>query len=255
MAKTIDIHIHLTDNEYQSIPWLMQSFLKFYNCKMVSASVDLDTAIRSVKLAQEFPGKVIPFLGIHPQMVEKVDLDKFLEYLYANNTHAVGVGEIGLDRKLDSKSDPSEKQMLFFRKQLEAAEKLGKPIAVHSRGTLKEVMNILPSYRLNGVLLHWFAGTENDLARAMNYGFYVSYGPTLVYSKSKQKLASSTPKDSILTETDGPVSYQGCFGGKPALPTFLPSVLFALASILKIPYDETTYLVQQNSERYLRITF
>jgi len=255
MAKAIDIHIHLTDDEYQRMPWLMHGFLKFFDCKLVSASVDLDTSIRSVKLAQEFPGKVIPFIGVHPQMVEKVDLDRFLEYLIENKTHAVGIGEIGLDRKFDSKSDPSEKQVLFFRKQLETAEKLGKPVAVHSRGTLKEVMDILPSYRLNRVLLHWFSGTENDLSKATNRGFYVSYGPTLVYSKSKQKLASSTQKDAILTETDGPVSYQGCFGGRPALPTFLPSVLFALASVLKMPYDETATIVQRNSERYLGVTF
>lgn len=251
MASPVDIHIHLTDAEYNSLFPYLQAYLKATRMILISVAVDFETSVKSVKLAEEFHNNIVPFIGIHPQNAEAADLDRFQQLLDRAKGSAAGIGEIGLDRRLGSADKISEAQLKTFTMQLAVAEKQGKPVSIHSRGTLAEILEMLPSYRLKGVLLHWFAGELQELHEATSRGYYASFGPALVYSKNKRRLAASMPSEYILSETDGPVHFGGCFGGRMALPTFLPSVLFTLASVLKMPYDDTVTLVQRNSERYL----
>ncbi len=251
MAAPVDIHVHLTDEEYNGVFPYLRTYLKATNMILVSVAVDLETSMKSIKLADEFQSKIVPFIGIHPQNAAAADLDRFQQLLDQAKDSAAGIGEIGLDRRLDSTDKVDEAQLKAFTMQLVTAEKLGKPVSIHSRGTLSEILEMLPSYRLRGVLLHWFAGELQELNEATSRGYYASFGPATVYSKNKRRLAASMPPEYILTETDGPVHFGGCFGGRMALPTFLPSVLFTLSSVLKMSYDDTVTLIQRNSRHYL----
>ena len=85
----------------------------------------------------------------------------------------------------------------------------------------------------------------------MDLGFYVSYGPLLVYANDKQTLLANTQKDKFLVETDGPVRFSRCFGYKTAQIVFLPSVIFCASKILNLTYDETVAMLEENSCRYL----
>jgi TatD DNase family protein len=251
-ANPVDIHIHLTDEEYSSVLPYLKAYIKTTGMTLVSVSVDFETSLKSIKLAEESPGMIIPFIGVHPQMAEKTNINSLQRFINQQKDSTVGFGEIGLDRRLDSTDDISVSQRTVFKVQLEAAEKLCKPVSIHSRGTLTEILETLPSYRLRGVLLHWFAGNVKELSDATSRGYYASFGPALVYSKGKKRLAASMPSEYILTETDGPVHFGSCFNGHTALPAFLPSVLFALSSALNMSYDDTVTLIQGNSEKYLQ---
>ena len=67
-----------------------------------------------------------------------------MERLIEENSSAVaGVGEIGLDRTLAS-GEQFDRQRAVFERMLGLAERLGKPVSVHSRKTLDEVCDILP---------------------------------------------------------------------------------------------------------------
>jgi len=254
MVKQVDIHVHLTDEEYASFSGYLKAYLKFSDVVLVCVSVDRKTSLNTVKLAQEFPGKVLPFVGVYPQMAEIADMDSFLEDLNKLKDIVVGIGEIGLDRRIDSNQILSDAQKSVFKVQLEVAEKLGKPVALHTRGTLKETLETLTSYRLKNILLHWFTGSDDELKEVVERGYYASFGPAMVISKRKRRLVCSMPKEYILVETDGPVRFTGCFRGKIALPTFLPTVLFSLSSSLNMSYDDVVSLVFKNSEKYLSLT-
>ena len=47
--------------------------------------------------------------------------------------------------------------MMVFDKMLRLAETLELPVIIHSRGTTDKIIDMLPSYRLKHVLLHWFS--------------------------------------------------------------------------------------------------
>ncbi|MDE1829783.1 MAG: TatD family hydrolase, partial [Thaumarchaeota archaeon] len=181
------------------------------------------------------------------------DLELVENLIMENSAQVSGIGEIGLDKTYVSDDKGFKHQVQVFEKMLSLAEKLRKPISIHSRKTLEEIFSILPSYRLGGSLLHWFAGNKKQLQKAMDLGCYVSYGPAMVYSEDKQVLLSQTASDKILLETDGPVKFSKCFEHKTAQITFLPSVLFCASHILSKSYDDALEMIEKNTNSYLGV--
>ena len=170
-----------------------------------------------------------------------------------NSKYISGIGEIGLDKTYVSDLDGFKNQELVFNKMLSIAEKLGKPVSIHSRATLDEILTILPSYSISGILLHWFAGSKKQLKTAMERNYFVSYGPAMVYAKDKQVLLLETNTERILVETDGPVKFSRCFGFKVGQIAFLPSVVFCAAKVLHMSYDDMAYQIEENCEHYLGV--
>ncbi len=142
-------------------------------------------------------------------------------------------------------------QKRVFSEQLMLAEKFQKPISIHSRKTLDEIFEILPSFNLKGVLLHWFDGNKKQLKHAMDLGLYVSYGPLLVYANDKQTLLAKSNIEQILVETDGPVKFSHCFNHKSTQIQFLPSVVYCAAKIRQMSYSSFLKQLEDNSQRFL----
>jgi TatD DNase family protein len=168
-----------------------------------------------------------------------------------NNAKISGIGEIGLDTTYTNSDDEFKKQEEVFKTQLSLAEKFAKPVSIHSRKTLDEILEILPSYKVPSVLLHWFDGSKKQLQKAMDLQCYVSFGPVMVYSQDKQVLLSKANRDRILVETDGPVRFSRCFENKTAQIDFIPSIVFCASKVLHMNYDELCNVIEQNSQHYL----
>ena len=92
MASPVDIHIHLTDEEYTGLFPYLQTYLKATNMILVSVAVDFETSVKSIKLAEAFQSKSVPFIGIHPQNAEAADLDRFQQLLDQTKGSAAGIG-------------------------------------------------------------------------------------------------------------------------------------------------------------------
>ncbi len=243
----IDSHIHLSDDEYASIEDDVVDMLRVLNIKAVSVSMDTRTAVRNLSLAERYKDVIIPFIGLHPWCVDNEDLDAFTSFLISNIDRVKGIGEIGLDGSYSN----NYKQKHVFEAMLSMAEKYNKPVSIHSRRAIDDVLDMLSSYRLKCVLLHWFSGSKKQLARANSMGYYVSYGPVLVYSEEKRVLLRNSSLDLVLIETDGPVRYGSCFNNAMALPSFLVSVAYALSDTLNITYADAEEMLLKNSLRYL----
>jgi TatD DNase family protein len=87
----------------------------------------------------------------------------------------------------------------------------------------------------------------------MDMGFFVSFGPVMVYANDKQTLLSKTDESKILVETDGPVRFSRCFEMKSAQISFIPSVIFCASKILEKTFDDMSLLLEENTNRYLGI--
>ena len=244
-----DAHIHLTDNEYSGYIEHVIAGLRAMKIAACSVTVDIETALRSFRLFDSHHDIVKQFVGIHPEAAAREDLDKFKEIFRSNLQSIDGVGEIGLD---GTYGVPYDRQKQVFSAMLALAESTNKPVSIHSRKALDDILEILPSYKIKGILLHWFAGSKKQLTRSTDMGMYVSYGPALVYSEDKQALLKNTDKGRFLVETDGPVRYSKCFENLSAVSSgFLVSVVASAARTLCMPYEETAQLLQKNSEAYL----
>ena len=244
-----DIHIHLTDNQYSGYMNHILSSLSMMKIIACSVTVDVETTIRSFNLFNNHRDVIKQFIGIHPQNSDREDLEKFREIFSSNLQSIDGVGEIGLDGTYNV---PISRQEQVFHAMLELAESTRKPVSIHSRRMLDSVLEILSSYHIKSALLHWFAGSKKQLAKCMDSGLYVSYGPPLVYSEDKKVLLKKTDRDRFLVETDGPVQYSRCFENKPSISTScLVSVVASAAHTIGLSYIDTAELLQNNSKAYL----
>jgi len=209
-----DAHVHLTDDEYSGYIQYVIASLRAMKIVACSVTVDIETTAKSFQLFDSARDVVRQFVGIHPEAAAREDPDKFKEMFKSNLKSIDGVGEIGLDGTYDV---PYDRQKQIFNTMLGLAESEKKPVSIHSRKTLDDVLDILTSYKIKGVLLHWFAGSKKQLAKSMDMGLYASYGPALVYSEDKKVLLKNTDKSRFLVETDGPVRYSRCFENLPAV--------------------------------------
>jgi TatD DNase family protein len=251
MSLLYDSHIHLSDVEYAKDLDLIIASMEKVGIKACAVSIDNESSQITLDIAKK-SNHILPFVGIHPEKSSD-DLEANIELIRKNSTSISGIGEIGLDKTYCKNDEQFTRQKQVFNKLLEEAEKLKKPISVHSRKTLNEIFEIIPSYTISGFLLHWFDGSKKQLVKAMDLDCYVSYGPVTLYSQDKQILVLNTNKDKILVETDGPVRFAHCFGMKSAQVSFIPSIVFCVSKILGQSYDETADLIESNSKTYLRI--
>ena len=244
-----DSHIHLSDPEYKSeIPHIITA-MELLKLKACCVSMDYDTSVSTLNLSKKSQN-ILPFIGIHPEMAQK-NTSLVFEMIEKKNKEISGIGEIGLDRKYISSDDEWNVQKKVFSNQLSLAEKFNKPVSIHSRKTLDQIFEIMSSFSIRSVLLHWFDGNKNQLKHAMDLGLYVSYGPVLIYANDKQALLSITNTEQVLVETDGPVKFSHCFNYKTTQIHFLPSVVHCASKILKIPYANLLKQLEKNTQKFL----
>lgn len=201
----------------------------------------------TLEIAMREPVLVKAFLGVHPSEAEAGDdLGWFEGALH----EATGAGELGLDPKY-SEVSPKSSQMTAFVRQLEAVEKARKPVQVHSRGAERECLEVLSSYDVKSVLMHWFQG-EAEQREADDRGYFVSFGPALLHSKRLQRMAISLNPAFVLAESDGPVTFVS-LGGAGG-PSLIPTVVFALAELWKQTFSEVEERLLWNGLSYLGIS-
>ncbi len=246
-----DTHVHLTDPQYLPDLEMILQNMKRMNARACCVSMDAKDSERTLRLAGT-SDLVLPFVGVHPEKASE-GLDAVAGIIGQNAASIAGIGEIGLDPTYCKTDADSQEQRRVFEGLLSLAEKHGKPVSIHSRKSLDEVLAVLSSFSLDGACLHWFDGNKKQLKRAMEMGLFVSYGPVTVYANDKQSLLSRTAGDRILVETDGPVRFAGCFGLRTAQVGFIPSVVFCASKVLQKSYDETCALLEENSRRFLGI--
>jgi TatD DNase family protein len=237
----VDGHIHLPA---YSQPMVEILNAKVRNMLLFSVSTGKSDSYVNLKLKEENPDVISLFVGVHPSDASHQLPSKILEEAY---NIADGIGEIGLDPKYSGIGEGSQ-QMLTFLDQLKVAERLIKPIQIHSRNAEKKCLEILESFDLRSVLLHWFEG-EDFVNTASAKGYYVSFGPALLYSKRARKIAQSYPLDLILTESDGPVMYRamGEIGGS----SLIASVLFHIAELHMLDFAEMKDVIYENAINFL----
>jgi TatD DNase family protein len=225
--------------------------MEFLKIKACCVSMDYDNSLQTLELAKK-SNLILPFIGIHPECANE-ELENISKLIEDNHDYISGIGEIGLDPTYVKKNEDRVKQNHVFETLLSLAEKFDKPVSIHSRKSLDNVFEIMTSYDTKHALLHWFDGSKKQLQKAMDLGFFVSYGPVMIYANDKQTLLSKTDESQILVETDGPVRFSRCFDMKSGQISFIPSVIFCASKILGKSFDDMASLLESNSNSFLGI--
>lgn len=135
--------------------------------------------------------------GIHPWQAAECDWrERFSDALFDG---AQAVGETGLDRACGVDMLAQER---LFRMHLDAAVRLSLPVVLHCVRAFETVMDILRQYSLKAVVFHGFIGSEQQAARALERGYYLSFGMSALRSPRTMAVLRCCPLDRIFAETD-----------------------------------------------------
>lgn len=236
--KFVDAHIHLADKVYeQNVGEIVNEAKQLGVLGLVTNSTDLETSKKNLKLAEEYPDHVYVALGIHPwntKQLKSNELQETIDLLIRNQWNrqrVVALGEIGLDASYSGNGKPTNIQVQVFHKMLSVAEKTSLPVIIHSRGATSEILSLLSSYKIKNVLLHWFSHPLNLISTIVDRGYYISEGPSSLFSGGIREIIKHIPLTHFMTETDGPVSFRGPLKGKLTTPSFIPSIVEAVADL------------------------
>lgn len=257
----VDAHIHLSDSEYEGkVEEIIEDAKQSNVIALVSNSMNLRTSLLSLQLAEENQGFVFAALGIHPWNVKTLSQNEAqdtADLILQHTKHKgkiIAVGEIGLDYEYAKDEKLMKLQHEVLDKMLHASEKTSLPVIIHSRGTTPQIVDLLPSYKVKKVLLHWFSRPTSLLPRVVDRGYYITEGPPSVFSKRIREIIQRVPLTNLLTETDGPVRYWGPFKGKTTPPSFIPLVVKAIAELKDMKEDDVAIQVLQNFIDFFGVT-
>ncbi len=200
-----DSHAHYDDAAFEDDrEALLASFPQSGVVGVVNAASDLNSARRSLALAERYPF-VYAAVGIHPEAADSCTSTSLaaLESLAAH-PRAVAIGEIGLDYHWEE-NPPREVQKACFEAHLALANRLSLPVIVHDRDAHEDTLTLLKQYRPQGVL-HCFSGSVEMMREAVALGMYIGLGGAVTFKNARRPLevAAAVPADRLLLETDAP---------------------------------------------------
>jgi TatD DNase family protein len=212
---------------------------------------DLEAGIR---LAEKHPA-FYATVGIHPHDAAKAGADDFkrLGGLLAH-PKVLAAGEIGLDYHYDF--SPREIQKSAFIEQMEIAAQARKPIVIHTREAWEDTLALIEQYWTAhglGGIMHCFSGGPEEARRAVDLGFYLSFGGIVTFPKALavQEAAKSAPRDRILIETDAPYLAPVPKRGKRNEPALIVHTARKLAELRGESYEDVCETTAENFRRLM----
>ena len=212
---------------------------------------DLEAGLRLADKYAAFYATV----GVHPHHASKATADDFkrLADLLAH-PKVLAIGEIGLDYHYDF--SPREIQKSAFIQQMVIASRALKPIVIHTREAWDDTLAMIEQHWTPhgiGGIMHCFSGGPEEARRAIELGFYLSFGGILTFPKALavQDAAKSAPRGRILIETDAPYLAPVPKRGKRNEPALIVHTARKLAELRGESYEEVCDATSENFRRLL----
>lgn len=202
--------------------------------------------IESVRLA----------VGLHPWWVrDATDADTLCELV----GRARFVGEIGLDAS-PRRSSNWDAQLAAFERVCAACASTSVPpapkvLSIHAVRAATAALDVLErtgaSERCRCVL-HWFAGSSDELWRAVRLGCRFSLGERSLATRRGREYARILPADRLLTETDLPEG-EGARSSASDVVASLERTVSSIATARETSVEEVRRIVSANGAELLDV--
>lgn len=250
--RLVDAHAHLDDEAFQTdLDQVVKRAKQKSVIAVVSSSLDLEGARRTLALARRFAGFIFPSIGWDPTSFEEEEMEAVRQLIGRERNTIVAVGEVGLDYYWVRDAERRKLQVKLFREWIDLARSLDLPLVVHSRSAGKYAIQVLLEEGYDRVLLHAFDGRAGWALRAIQRGMFVSIPTSIVRSQQKQRLAKLLPIENLLLETDSPVLAP--VRTERNEPANLVVALREVARIKGLPEDQVAEITTENAIRFFHL--
>lgn len=252
-APTVDAHTHLDAcgcETAEDVAAAMDRAAAVGVTRAITVADDLAAARWAVQAAH-WDERVVAAVALHPTRTAAVTDEEFGEIeRLAADPRVVAVGETGLDYYWDY--SPPEAQQASFRRHIDLAKRLGKPLMIHDRDAHADVLRIL---REEGapetVVFHCFSGDAAMARECAGAGYVLSFaGPVTFRNAAALREAATIPDDDhVLVETDAPFLTPHPHRGRANEPYCLPWTVRGLAEVRGVQADALAASAGRNAER------
>lgn len=220
---------------------------------IVDPGCDLISSQKAIELAERYD-YVYAAVGWHPEDMDKLTDESYAELTrLAEHPKCVAIGEIGLDYYWDASHKEEQKEL--FRRQIELALNLDKPVIVHDREAHGDSFDIVCDYpELRGVF-HCYSGSAEMAQELIKRGWYLGFDGPITYKNARKALEvlEICPLDRILIETDSPYLTPVPNRGKRNDSRQLEFVAAKIAEVRGISSAEVAEITMENGRRLFNI--
>jgi len=168
-----DSHCHLQDEAYQEDRDAVYAEAHQAGLGLIIPGYSRASSEAAVNLAGRLDD-AFALVGVHPHDALHFDAeDEGLIRQWSQEPQVVGIGEIGLDYHYDF--SPRERQQAVLLRQLQLAQELSLPVAIHSREAEEDTLALVDRVTLADGVLHCFTGSQAFADALVARGFYLSF--------------------------------------------------------------------------------
>jgi TatD DNase family protein len=195
--------------------------------------------------------------GIHPNDTAEAEPDEWDRIVrLAESGRVAAVGETGLDWYRTTA--PADVQRDFFDRHIRLAQRLGLPLVIHTRESIRDTLDTLHEAVAREPLvpvLHSFTGTAAEAAEAVAIGCFLGFAGMVTFRSSSalREVAKTVPLDRLLIETDSPFLTPEPFRGKRNEPAHVVLTARCLALARGEPLDLFAAATTTNARRVFRL--
>ena len=246
----IDSHCHLNFPDLaQRLPEILANMAEAGVDKAIAISVSRQSFEEVHAIAQNHPN-IYATVGIHPDdpEAEEFSLEELLER--AARPKVVAIGETGLDYHW-CKGDLAWQHQRFAL-HIEAANRSGLSLVVHTRDAAEDTMRLLREHQAHAGVIHCFTEDVRIAKLALDLGFYISFSGIVTFKNATaiQEAARYVPLDRLLVETDSPYLAPVPKRGKPNEPAY---VRHTAAFVAQLRGDSLENIAQATTANCLRL--
>jgi TatD DNase family protein len=247
--QIVDSHCHINFEELSKrLPEVLSNARMNDVSHMLCVSVNLEDFPQVIALAHQHE-HIFASVGVHPcyEDVKEPTVAELVEI--AQDSNIVAIGETGLDYFRIEDQDMTW-QRDRFKRHIEAAKKVNKPLIIHTRSAAEDTMRILKEEgadQCRGVM-HCFAEDWDVAQKALDLGFYISFSGIVTFKSATnvQEVARKCPVDRILVETDSPYLAPVPLRGKMNEPANVRHTAQFVADLRGISLEELAKITTQN---------
>jgi TatD DNase family protein len=251
--RLIDTHAHL--DEIAGLDSVIEDAKEAGLVAIVAVGSDLASNGKVLQIAAQYQGFVYPALGYHPWNIKEAEVDANLDFIRANISRSVAIGEVGLDyhKRVRAAAD-KDLQKRVLRELLKIARDRDKPALVHSRYAWRDALNLVIEARLEKAVFHWYTGPSSVLRDIIAHGYYISATPAVEYHEEHRRAVKEVPLGQLLLETDSPVVYaRGRESEFTAMPADVTRSLKGAAALKGVSEAEIAEKTTENASSLFRV--
>lgn len=254
----IDSHCHLDALDYETRHKNVDEVIDSAKARGVQQFISICTTVgrfETMKALTAHRSEVYLSCGVHPLNVDEEPFDYAKLLQFVQDPRVVAVGETGLDYHYTPETKALQQDQ--FVQQVEIANKVNKPLIIHTRSAREDTMQILEEGNAEkcGGVLHCFTEDWTMAKRALDLGFYISISGIITFRNAEdlREVVRQVPLERLLVETDSPYLAPVPYRGKPNQPAYVREVCEYVATLKGLSLNEFAQITTQNVQKLFKI--